>query len=197
MPPLVAAAVAIAVGLLMTGAFHEDGLGDIADAFGGGTTVERRLQILKDPRHGTYGVCAICASIVVRVACVASMPGPRRCSSRLLVAGALGRAAAVVLTAAMPPASYDGLGATAAGELGRARRGSRWSSPCHRRRGRRLVDPGRSSALPAAARWSGRARDSKIGGINGDVLGATEVVTECLCLVVASGLATHASLWWS
>ena len=51
-PPLVAAAVAIALGLLITGAFHEDGLGDIADAFGGGWTVERRLEILKDSRHG-------------------------------------------------------------------------------------------------------------------------------------------------
>ena len=52
-PPLVAAAVAIAVGLLITGAFHEDGLGDIADAFGGGWTVERRLEILQRPasRH--------------------------------------------------------------------------------------------------------------------------------------------------
>ena len=65
-PPLVAAAVAVTVGLLVTGAFHEDGLGDIADAFGGGWTVERRLEILKDSRHGTYGVAAICASIVVR-----------------------------------------------------------------------------------------------------------------------------------
>ena len=44
--PLVAAAVAIAIGLLITGAFHEDGLGDVADAFGGGWTVERRLEIL-------------------------------------------------------------------------------------------------------------------------------------------------------
>ena len=40
-PAPVAGALAVVVGLLITGAFHEDGLGDIADAFGGGTTVER------------------------------------------------------------------------------------------------------------------------------------------------------------
>ena len=47
-PPLVAGAIAVTAGLLVTGAFHEDGLGDIADAFGGGYTVERRLEIMKD-----------------------------------------------------------------------------------------------------------------------------------------------------
>jgi adenosylcobinamide-GDP ribazoletransferase len=73
-PPLVAGAVAVAVGLLVTGAFHEDGLGDIADAFGGGYTLERRLEIMKDSRHGTYGVAAMCASIVVRVVALGSMP---------------------------------------------------------------------------------------------------------------------------
>ena len=42
----------------------------------------------------------------------------------------------------------------------------------------------------------GGLASSKIGGVNGDVLGATEVVAECLCLVVAIGLATHGQLWW-
>ncbi len=196
-PPPVAAAVAITLGLLITGAFHEDGLGDTADAFGGGSTVERRLQILKDPRQGTYGVCAICASIVVRVACVAVLPGPAMMFAALVVAAVLGRAAAVVLTATMPPATFDGLGASAAAELGSA---AVWISL--------LV----AAALGAAAVgwWIGplflaaalttwvvaALADSKIGGIVGDVLGAAEVVTECVVLVVVTGLARHSSLWW-
>ena len=197
-PPLVAAAVAISVGLLITGAFHEDGLGDVADAFGGGLTVERRLEILGDPRHGTYGVSAICASIVVRVACVASLPGPAAMFAGLVAAGILGRAAAVVLTATVPPATPDGLGAQAAGELSRGVAGTSiavavalaalavgwWVGPL--------------LLAAAAATWAiGALATSKIGGIGGDVLGAVEVVTECLCLVVTTGLAMHHHVWWA
>lgn len=45
--------------LLLTGAFHEDGLADMADGVGGGMTVERRLTIMKDSRIGTYGSSAL------------------------------------------------------------------------------------------------------------------------------------------
>ena len=110
-PPLVAGAVAVTVGLLVTGAFHEDGLGDIADAFGGGTTVERRLEIMKDSRHGTYGVAAMCASIVVRVVAVGSMPGPAALFASCVAAHVMARAIAVGLMATVPLAGHSGLGA--------------------------------------------------------------------------------------
>ena len=111
-PPLVAGAVAVAVGLLITGAFHEDGLGDIADAFGGGWTVERRLEILKDSRHGTYGVAAICASIVLRVVALGSLPGPWAMFTGAVAAHTMGRVAAVALMAGtMRLATHSGLGA--------------------------------------------------------------------------------------
>ncbi|ENM5776999.1 adenosylcobinamide-GDP ribazoletransferase [Vibrio mimicus] len=45
--------------LLLTGAFHEDGLADMADGVGGGMTAERRLAIMKDSRIGTYGASAL------------------------------------------------------------------------------------------------------------------------------------------
>jgi adenosylcobinamide-GDP ribazoletransferase len=197
-PPLVAAAVAVTVGLLITGAFHEDGLGDTADSFGGGVTVERRLQILKDPRQGTYGVCAICMSIVLRVACVASLPGPAVMFGALVAAGALGRAAAVVLTATMAPATFDGLGAAAAaGEL--APRAA-WFSVA----GAVVIAAvavgwwvGPLALAALLATWvMGAMAERKIGGVVGDVLGAVEVVTECLCLIVVTGLAAHSTLWW-
>ena len=75
-PSTVAAAIGIVVGVLITGAFHEDGLADTADAFGGGWTVERRLEILKDSRHGTYGVAAISSSIVLRIVALGAVAGP-------------------------------------------------------------------------------------------------------------------------
>lgn len=45
--------------LLLTGAFHEDGLADTADGFGGGYTIEKKLNIMKDSRVGTYGAAAL------------------------------------------------------------------------------------------------------------------------------------------
>ena len=58
-PGTVAATASISLGVVVTGAFHLDGLADIADAFPGAATVERRLEILKDSRLGTYGTSAL------------------------------------------------------------------------------------------------------------------------------------------
>lgn len=46
-------------GVMITGAFHEDGLADVFDGFGGGWTKEKILEIMKDSRIGTYGVIAL------------------------------------------------------------------------------------------------------------------------------------------
>lgn len=50
---------AIVVRLLVTGCLHEDGLADFCDGFGGGTTRERTLAIMKDSHIGTYGVVGL------------------------------------------------------------------------------------------------------------------------------------------
>jgi adenosylcobinamide-GDP ribazoletransferase len=197
-PPLVAAAVAVAVGLLVTGAFHEDGLADVADAFGGGWTVERRLEILKDSRHGTYGVAALATSIVIRVACAASIVSPAALFASFVAAHALGRSAAVVAMRTAPPATESGLGVDAAatmrpvptgvglaGGIGLVTVVSGW-----------WVLPFMAIAAggTAATVW---LAVRKIGGLAGDVLGAVEQVVECLVLVVASGLAARHALWWA
>lgn len=51
--------LAMVASLLLTGAFHEDGLADMADGFGGGFSTDRKLSIMKDSRLGTYGSCAL------------------------------------------------------------------------------------------------------------------------------------------
>ena len=58
-PLSVAWLIAIAVRLLITGCLHEDGLADFLDGFGGGTTRERTLAIMKDSHIGTYGVVGL------------------------------------------------------------------------------------------------------------------------------------------
>ncbi|HQV56919.1 MAG TPA: adenosylcobinamide-GDP ribazoletransferase, partial [Ilumatobacteraceae bacterium] len=109
-PPLLAAATAVIVGLLITGAFHEDGLADCADAFGGGWTVERRLEILKDSRHGTYGVAALGSSIILRIVALGSLPGPAMMFAAAIAAHTIGRVAAVGLAGFGPMSTNPGLG---------------------------------------------------------------------------------------
>ena len=75
-PPWVAAALAVAATLAVTGCLHEDGLADTADGFGGGDTRERKLDIMRDSRIGTYGVCALTLSILLRVSAIASLGNP-------------------------------------------------------------------------------------------------------------------------
>jgi adenosylcobinamide-GDP ribazoletransferase len=196
-PPLVAGAVAVAVGLLVTGAFHEDGLGDIADAFGGGYTLERRLEIMKDSRHGTYGVAAMCASIAVRMVALGSLPGPAAMFASAVAAHVLARTAAVVLMAAAPLATHRGLGADygQSTTTGRALTASLLGAAIGALVVGWWVAPLFAAALVAVASVGALAM-RKIQGISGDVLGAAEQVAECVVLVVATGLATHHTLWW-
>ena len=51
--------IAIATGILITGAFHEDGFADTFDGFGGGWTKEKILEIMKDSRIGAYGAISV------------------------------------------------------------------------------------------------------------------------------------------
>ena len=59
MPGAFSLLLALTVRVLLTGALHEDGLADFFDGFGGGTTRERTLEIMKDSHIGTYGVLGL------------------------------------------------------------------------------------------------------------------------------------------
>lgn len=197
-PPLVAASLAVVTGLLLTGAFHEDGLADIADAFGGGWTVERRLEILKDSRHGTYGVAALCSSVAIRIACAASIASTAALFAAFVAAHTIGRLAAVAAMRTAPPATESGLGVSAAAALrpvptlagaavgiGAVAALTGWWTVAF------LLAAGVAMAATVALAVR------KIGGLAGDVLGAVEQVVECLVLVTASGLAARHAIWWS
>ncbi len=190
--PVVAASVAVVLGVLITGAFHEDGLADVADAFAGGTTIERRLEILKDSRHGSYGVAALCGSVVIRIVALGSFPGPAAMFLAAVAAHAVGRGAAVGLMGVAPLATHQGLGA----DYGQA--ATRRTAIVGVILGLALAAVAvgwRAAPLAAVVvativtiRWLSLR---KIGGISGDVLGTCEQVAECLGFVVLSGLALH------
>ncbi len=103
--PWVAAALSVTATVVLTGAFHEDGLADTFDALGGVVPRERALAIMKDSRIGTYGAAALCLSLVLRVALLAALLtslGAWQACCALVAAHALGRMAAVVLMHWLP-----------------------------------------------------------------------------------------------
>jgi len=69
--PWVAAMASTVFGVLLTGAFHEDGLADLADGLGGSMDRERALDIMKDSRIGTYGAIALVLALLSKVALLA------------------------------------------------------------------------------------------------------------------------------
>lgn len=95
------ALLAIAAGVLVTGAFHEDGLADTADGLGGGSTVARRLAIMKDSRIGTYGALALGLVLAIKAAALASLPAGLGAWA-LVAAHAGGRGAAVLAMRLLP-----------------------------------------------------------------------------------------------
>ncbi len=75
-PGAVAAGLALAAMIWLTGALHEDGLADCADGLGGGETGEQALEIMRDSRVGSYGALALVFSVGLRwVALAALAPG--------------------------------------------------------------------------------------------------------------------------
>jgi adenosylcobinamide-GDP ribazoletransferase len=121
LPPLVAAPLAICSLVLLGGAMHEDGLADCADGFSRGTTRERKLEIMRDSRIGTFGAVALVLSLYVRSASLALIADESLglAGAVLIGAAALSRAASLMPLALLPPARENGAG-FAAGKPERA-----------------------------------------------------------------------------
>lgn len=62
----VAIILSMIAGILITGAFHEDGFADVCDGFGGGWTKEKILDIMKDSRVGAYGAIGIVLLLLLK-----------------------------------------------------------------------------------------------------------------------------------
>ena len=190
-----AAVLAVAVGAVATGCFHEDGLADTADALGG-MTRQRRLDIMKDSRVGVFGVMALVLSTLVRVFAVSSLD-PVDGLIALLVAHMLGRAMAVAVMGVAPTAAGAGLGHSYAAHLPRARTAAVVVATSAVAAGL-----GPSGAVSLAAATAGAALVALVarrafGGTTGDVLGASEQIAEMAVLVVAAGLAADHGWSWN
>lgn len=114
-PAAIAAAIALAAGIALTGALHEDGLADVADGFGGGHDRERKLEIMKDSRLGTYGALALMLSLLARWAALTALAAAPPLAMLLAVVAAHSASRALVpaFMLRVPPARPYGLSAGA------------------------------------------------------------------------------------
>jgi adenosylcobinamide-GDP ribazoletransferase len=114
-PPFVAASVGVGLVIVLTGAMPEDALADSADGLFGGTTIERRLEIMKDSRHGTYGVVAIVLYIVIRIAVLGSIAAvnPLAAGGVMVASQIIARSGALWLSVDLPSAREGGASASA------------------------------------------------------------------------------------
>lgn len=108
-PALLAALLAVGGSILLTGCFHEDGLTDLADGFGGAFERQRKLEIMKDSRTGTYGAAALILSIAIRAAALAAVIEAGALWAVLPAAHILGRTVIPGFMAVTPQASTSGL----------------------------------------------------------------------------------------
>ncbi|HEX6338348.1 MAG TPA: adenosylcobinamide-GDP ribazoletransferase [Jiangellaceae bacterium] len=190
--PLVAALASVLATVVVTGAMHEDGLADVADGFWGGSTPQRRLEIMRDSRVGTFGVLAVTGDVLLRAALLASLDLAN--VVRVLVAGhVIGRAAPLVLVAWLPPARANGLGA----RMAKPRRSgvvlatvTVVTAAVAVAGGWGAVPIVAAGAAVAAVGWIAHRR---IGGYTGDVLGAGVLMVN---LAVAAAVAALARAGW-
>lgn len=189
--PWLSAALSVATMTISTGAFHEDGLADTADGFGGATP-ERRLAIMKDSLIGSFGASALVIAFALRIGALGTLADrldPHQAALAVVIAASLSRTAGLMPLTLLPPARVDG----ASHAVGRPSRETfRWAASLA---GGIAVLLGFLGTLPvpglllmmglSAAAGFGLTRlsDRLIGGQTGDVAGAVQQTAEILGLL--------------
>ncbi|OGO29571.1 MAG: cobalamin 5'-phosphate synthase [Chloroflexi bacterium RBG_16_54_18] len=184
LPPMLAAVLAVSAWAALTGGLHLDGLADCCDGLLSSAAVERRLEIMRDPRLGTFGAVGLCLVLVAKIAAVYSLPSASTIPAMLLAAGT-GRLL-ILLARWQPAARAGGMGEDFQSGL-------------------------RGASLPLAAvpvigsgiflGWSGglavlaallatlavfSLAKSRIGGLTGDVLGCALELSELAALLACN-----------
>ncbi len=183
-PDLAAAALALGGSAILTGALHEDGLADVADGFGGGRSLEAKLEIMRDSRLGTYGAVGLLVSFAAKLSALAAIPDGDVVPA-LIAAHALARGILPAMSMNLPYARKDGL----------ARNAGRPDAATSAMAGGiaiavALLSLSWTNAMLAAvaAGLSGLLMAwlamRQIGGQTGDVLGGAEQVSETAILVL-------------
>ncbi|MGO4704479.1 adenosylcobinamide-GDP ribazoletransferase [Microvirga sp. 2MCAF38] len=196
--PWVSAALSVTAMTILTGAFHEDGLADMADSFGG-TTRERRLEIMKDSRLGSFGASALILGLVLRIGLLATLAtrlDPLPVALVTIASATLSRTTGLTPLVFLAPARLDGASHT----VGQPSRDSFWLAAIlaafvvialgwfgdFGRLGIGLMLLGAALAGLTVTRISAR----HLNGQTGDIAGATQQVAE-IAAMLGLLIATH------
>lgn len=189
--PWLTAALSILAMTVSTGAFHEDGLADTADSFGG-STKERRLEIMRDSRLGSFGACALILTFALRLGALGTLVSRvdwPEAAVAVLVISSLSRTAGLMPLVFLPPARTDGV----ARAVGQPTRETFWLAAGFA--GLIALVVGAMGGLPApgiglmllASLLSGlglkRLAAQHLGGQTGDIAGATQQIAEIAALI--------------
>jgi adenosylcobinamide-GDP ribazoletransferase len=178
MDPWIGALGGVIIWVWITGGLHLDGLGDVADAFGASHRVrERFLEVLSDPHAGNFAVMAITLQVASKLVLLALMPATASPWAVVLIA-AWARFGALVWSYTLQPLK-SGLGEQFASDIRRPMIAA-WSIV--------LIGASIWVAVPLLAALAIIPLGSlfwrhRLGGINGDGLGASVEVTESLLLL--------------
>ena len=184
---LLAAALAVAVEALATGAIHLDALADAADGLGA-PTPERALEVMREPAIGSFGATALGLDLLVKTAALAALlDGPDPVLAAV-GAFALGRAAPLALAAALP---YARAGGGTGASLADGARGPWLAAGLLLGIGIAVAALGfRGLWLAGGAAGAvlvvGLVARQRYGGVTGDVLGAGVELATTLALVAAA-----------
>jgi adenosylcobinamide-GDP ribazoletransferase len=182
--------LALITGVLLTGAFHEDGFADVCDGFGGGYGRERILEIMKDSRSGVYGVLGLVMIISLKISSLRELP-PDSIALVLLAGHSISRLPPLLLMQHYDYARHEG---------------SKGSAAVFRPSPGQLIFAGGVGLLPlillpVALIWIlpvlyllnsllGHYFHRHIGGYTGDCLGASQQVAETVFYLGAGALWT-------
>jgi adenosylcobinamide-GDP ribazoletransferase len=190
-PPSIAAVAVLLASVLLTRGLHLDGLADWADAFWGGWTPARRLEIMKDTSLGTFGTLALVLVLLAKWSAICVLI-EGDAVVWVILACVLSRTVQVDMAVCFPYARPEG--GTGAAFVNHAN----W---IHRRNaylaaflftlvlGVFTLRPFVFAVITlAAGRFFGRSCRKAFGGITGDILGAGSEITETLVLILAAAL---------
>ncbi|TFW27372.1 adenosylcobinamide-GDP ribazoletransferase [Duganella callida] len=200
LPEAAAAVISTAVGIYITGAFHEDGFADMCDGFGGGMTQARILEIMKDSRIGAYGAIGMVCMLALKLTTLSMLP-PLAAIGALLTAHPLSRLMATTLIWRLDYARAEGKAKPLAQQINTsefliaaftAMLPALLVAWLHWLPSHALVYG--VIAMATATLWLARLFVRRIGGYTGDCLGAVQQVTEVLLYVAVLASFQHGAL---